>query len=175
MTILEKWNSSGWHQEYDEARRDTHIMERHYVNMLTNMHQAPAEWTFCDEHKYVLKPANDRTATVIADGPENGQNCYSYTFLTFKIWTVLSFSLLVVQKHHKNTLDLHWSGAWPNKLKGCPNIWPHNQVRQNTSTNQPKTLKPQYNMLVFGGRREFNVVSFLLKNVWEQISSIQNV
>ena len=30
-------------------------------------------------------------------------------------------------------------------------------------------------MLVFEGRREFNIVSFLLKNVWEQISSIQNV
>ena len=124
------WNSSGWYQEYDEAWPDSHIMERQYVNTLTNMHQAPTEWTSCDEHKYILKPANDRTATAIADGPENEQNSYSYTFLTFQIWTVLSFSLLVVQNHHKNTSDLHWSGAWHNKLKGCPNIWSHNHVRQ---------------------------------------------
>ena len=44
------------------------------------------------------------------------------------------------------------SGTWHKKLKRCPNIWSHNQVRQNTSLNQPKTLQPQYNILIFGGR-----------------------
>jgi hypothetical protein len=48
-------------------------MERQYVNMLKNMHQVPTEWNFYDEHKYVLKPANDRTATAIAYGLENEQ------------------------------------------------------------------------------------------------------
>jgi hypothetical protein len=96
------------------------------------------------------------------------KNSYSYTFLIFQIWTILSFSLLLVQNHHKNTLDLQCSGTWHVKSKGCPNLWPHNHVRQNTSMNQPKTRKPQHNMLVFGGRREFSVVSILLKNVWDQ-------
>jgi hypothetical protein len=48
-------------------------MKRQYVNMLKNMHQAPTEWNFYDEHKHVLKPANDRTATAIAYGLENEQ------------------------------------------------------------------------------------------------------
>jgi len=48
-------------------------MERQYVNMLKNMHQAPTEWNFYDAHKYIPKPANDRTATATAYGLENEQ------------------------------------------------------------------------------------------------------
>jgi len=111
MTIFErKWNSSGWHQEYDEAQPDSHIMERQYVNMLKNMHQAPTEWTFCDEHKYVLKLANDRTATAI--GPKNEQNSYSCIFLTFQIWTFLFISLL-------------WFRIIAKTLRTCTDQGPH--------------------------------------------------
>jgi hypothetical protein len=67
----------------------------------------------------------------------------------------------VVQNHHKK----HFGLALIRHLTQEAENVPHHLITQPGKTEHFSEPKLQYNMLVFGGRREFAVVSFLLKKL----------
>ena len=131
---------------------DIKNMMRHNLTAILRKDNMSTCWQICTKHQQ--SELSVMSTNMFWNQPMTDSYCHSrWTWkwakqlflhiLNLQNWTVLSFSLLLFQNHHKNTLDLHWSVTWYKKLKGCPNIWPHKHVRRNTSTNQPKTLKPQ--------------------------------